>query len=179
MSKRKPASLKGMTVLENLIAFTLIIAALTITGTGFYTAANLVSKGRMYEEAADKAQCIMDTHLYNKLTDAFKKDDGKKFDSSPVQDCMKSLGYELSSDRSFYYSTDWVVIKPRSSSDDDFSVSAELNINGTLKNFSGMYIYVCVPVDPNDVEKLKSMGYSDADAIGISDYVPLACYIGE
>lgn len=187
MSKRKPASLKGMTILENLIAFTLIIAALTITGTGFYMSANLVSKGRMYEEAADNAQCIMDSQLYYELTAVFKKDDGtgyNKFDSSAVKDRMKSLGtgYKLSNDGSCYYNTDsWVVIKPYSSTDGDFSASAELNINGskTQKNFSGMYIYVCVPVDPNDVDRLKSMGYSDTDAIGVSDYVPLVCYIGD
>lgn len=187
MSKRKPASLKGMTILENLIAFTLITAALAIMGTGFYISANLVSKGRMYEEAADAAQCIMDADLYYELTAAFKKTDGtgyNAFDSTAVQNRMQSLGtgYELSSDGSCYYNKDnWVVIKPCSSSDGDFSASAELNMNGvsTLKNFSGMYIYVCVPVDPNDVKKLKSLGYSDTDAIGISDYVPLACYIGE
>lgn len=176
-----------MTVLENLISFTLIVAALVIMGSGFYTSANMVSRGRMYEEAADNAQCIMDAELYNELADAFKKDDGsgyEQFDSMTVRERMKKVGtgFELSIEGKYYYNKDsWTVIKPCSSSDGDLYATAEITVNGskTVEKFPGMYIYVCVPVDPNDVKDLKSKGYSDTDAIGISDYVPLACYIGE
>lgn len=59
--KKRFHTLKGMTLIENIIAFSLIIAALAIAGTGYYTAAHYVTEGEGYQDAAERAQEVMDS----------------------------------------------------------------------------------------------------------------------
>lgn len=191
---KKVLKVKGMTILENMIALALLVTAVAVVGTGFYTAGGFVNKGKMYEEAADKAQCMLESEMFDEITKAFGKNvkgEYNKFDSTEMQNLMRSIdsGYKLSYDKSYYYSSDnWILIKPYSSSDGDLSrmytdskcIAASESVNDDiLKKIPGMYIYICVPVDVSEIEHRKKEGYSDSDAIGLSDYVPLLCYTGE
>lgn len=61
MKLKRPLKLKGMTIMENIIAFAIIMGVLALAFVGLTVSADYVQRGRDITEASDYAEKIMET----------------------------------------------------------------------------------------------------------------------
>lgn len=129
-----PAKLKGMTILENMVAFVIIVGVLALAFVGLSVSSNYVQRGRNITDSSAAAQTIME-RVTAELEAAAADKDKSVSDLIIGETALIAHNAEITA-----YGSDTVELK-----------AGRLEIAG--EKMDGIYVTVKIPVEDTDPQR--------------------------